>query len=103
VLGGLPPGDPGGVHQPGPGGPLPVGHGAVPGVEGRQQAAADRGLDRVDTLQYPQSPRLFLVGQVRRVRAGQGGHCEFQDVQRVRGAGWGGHRVHVVCVTSRGR
>ena len=38
VLAGLPPGHPGAVHQPGPGGPLPVGQVPVLGVEDLQEA-----------------------------------------------------------------
>ena len=72
VLAGLAPGHPGGVHQPGPGRPLPVGHRAVLGVEGLQEPAPHRRPDRVGPLQHLQPSGQHLGRQLRRVQAGQG-------------------------------
>jgi hypothetical protein len=42
-----------------------------PASNAARSLAADRGLDRVDPLQYPQLPGLFLIGQAGRVLTGQ--------------------------------
>ena len=53
VLGGLRPGDPGHVHQPGPQRLLPVGLVPVLGVVRGQQRGQRRGEDRVGLDQFP--------------------------------------------------
>ncbi len=95
VLPGLAPGDPGHVDQPGPGAPLAVSQVRVLSVEGHQQAAADRRLDRVGPLQDPQPVRDRLGGHGRRVLRGQELQRGRQHAQRLGSGGRDRPHAHI--------
>ena len=94
MLSSLPPGHPGGMHQPRPRRPLPVSHVPVTGIERLQVPAPQRGLDRVDPFQHPQALSEHLIRQVGRVLAGQDAQQGLQHLQRLAGVGRDGCGAH---------
>ena len=71
VLGGLAPGDPQRVDQPGPGAALPAGQVPVLGIEDLQQPPPEGGSGRVGPFQGPELVRGGRGGQAGRVLGGQ--------------------------------
>jgi hypothetical protein len=83
VPGGLPPGDPQGMHQPGPGAALPVGQVAIGGVERGQQPPPGRRADGVGPFQAAQAPGQLGGGHLGGVGIGEVAQRAVQHGQRL--------------------